>query len=355
MHLDDLTYNAIVNPQYKGWYQEQLAKGTAAGVDKTAEDAVKFDQALRSAEQSLTNLSSQAIDPLIKKLTEWTAALDAWMNKHPKEAAAIADTAGKALPSVIGGGMGRTAGLWLGWALGFGGGLLVSPGSSRGRRLRNSWTTSPVRTTQRPRPEARGFGGGCTGSWAALSAAHCSRASSALIRRARQRSRTGQAERLLPRHRTSTGRRFPTRTPCRFGLWKTRLMVSGGGGDYYGPGGGGRGGLMDRLRGRGAGGGSPSGSGPPGKTSDAMAYAMDQLRKEGVPEAHLRNAAAVLVGEAIAESGLRPGQVHDHGTGYGIYRARLGRRDKMAPEWLAANGYAKDFLEGQLDIWRTRR
>ena len=109
----------------------------------------------------------------------------------------------------------------------------------------------------------------------------------------------------------------------------------------------GRGGLMNRLHSRGAGGGSPSGEGPPGSTSGAMAAAMDQLRKEGVPEDKLHNAAAMLVGQAIAESGLRPGISHDHGTGYGVYGARLERRDAMLA-WLAANGYAKDSLEGQM-------
>jgi hypothetical protein len=117
-----------------------------------------------------------------------------------------------------------------------------------------------------------------------------------------------------------------------------------GGGGAGGEGGHGRGGLIDRLRGRGTGGGSPSGTGPPGKTADAMKFAMDQLRKEGVPEKNLKNAAAVMVGEAIAESGLRPTTVHDNGTGYGIYGARLERRDKMLA-WLQANGYPKDSLE----------
>ena len=83
-----------------------------------------------------------------------------------------------------------------------------------------------------------------------------------------------------------------------------------------------------------------------------MKFAMDQLRKEGVPEKNLKNAAAVMVGEAIAESGLRPSTVHDHGTGYGIYGARLGRRDKML-SWLQENGFAKDSLEGQTAAtWR---
>ncbi len=78
-----------------------------------------------------------------------------------------------------------------------------------------------------------------------------------------------------------------------------------------------------------------------------MAYAEDQLRKEGVPAASLHAAAAELVGQAIAESGLNPRQSHDSGTGYGIYGARLGRRDAMF-SWLAANGYPMDSAEGQM-------
>ncbi len=45
-----------------------------------------------------------------------------------------------------------------------------------------------------------------------------------------------------------------------------------------------------------------------------MAYAMDQLRREGVPESNLRQAAAHLVGQAHMESGLNPNTVHDQGT-----------------------------------------
>ena len=81
-------------------------------------------------------------------------------------------------------------------------------------------------------------------------------------------------------------------------------------------------------------------------TSVAMAAAMDQLRREGVPEANLRAAAAHLVGQAKAESNLNPTSTHDANTGYGIYSARLGRRDAML-SWLADNGYPKDSVEGQ--------
>jgi hypothetical protein len=83
-----------------------------------------------------------------------------------------------------------------------------------------------------------------------------------------------------------------------------------------------------------------------GNTSVAMSSMMDQLRKEGVPEANVRPAAALLVGQAQAESNLNPNLSHDQGTGYGIYGARLGRRTAML-EWLKGNGYAPNSLEGQ--------
>lgn len=83
-----------------------------------------------------------------------------------------------------------------------------------------------------------------------------------------------------------------------------------------------------------------------------MTWAMDQLRREGVPEAHLRQSAAHLVGQAFMESGLDPNKIHDQGTGYGIYGARdpspgRGRRTNML-RWLEANGYARNSAEGQM-------
>ena len=87
--------------------------------------------------------------------------------------------------------------------------------------------------------------------------------------------------------------------------------------------------------------------GAKGATGQAMTVAMDQLRKEGVPEANLRAAAAILVGQATAEFGLDPTKDHDGGTGHGIYGARLDRRDKMF-SWLDQNGFDHDSLEGQM-------
>jgi hypothetical protein len=88
-----------------------------------------------------------------------------------------------------------------------------------------------------------------------------------------------------------------------------------------------------------------SGALPP--NAGAMKQAMmDQLRKEGVPEAHLNAAASILLGQAMSESGLNPRAVHDQGTGYGIYGARLDRRDAML-KWLAENKFAPDSAEGQ--------
>ena len=89
------------------------------------------------------------------------------------------------------------------------------------------------------------------------------------------------------------------------------------------------------------------------RTADMMRYAMDQLRREGVPEDQLRTAAAHLVGQAHMESGLDPNKVHDGGTGYGIYGARdpggrgKQRRSEML-KWLRANGYAPNSAEGQM-------
>jgi hypothetical protein len=81
--------------------------------------------------------------------------------------------------------------------------------------------------------------------------------------------------------------------------------------------------------------------------SSMMATAIDELRNQGVPKANLKAAAAHLVGQAEAESGLNPRMTHDSGTGYGIYGARLGRRDAMLA-WLRAHGYAADSAEGQM-------
>jgi hypothetical protein len=134
----------------------------------------------------------------------------------------------------------------------------------------------------------------------------------------------------------------------------------GGGASGEGGGSGARGasraGVGARVR-HGHRGGGEGSNGPvaprdPHATSIAMKAAMDQLRKEGVPEPNLKVAAAHLVGQAEMESGLRPGLVHDNGTGYGIYGARLGRRDRML-SWLAANGYAKDSLK--CATWRMKR
>jgi hypothetical protein len=94
------------------------------------------------------------------------------------------------------------------------------------------------------------------------------------------------------------------------------------------------------------------GSAKAASRTSMMSYAMDQLRKEGVPEANLRAAAAHLVGQADMESGLDPNKSHDGGTGYGIYGARdpspgRGRKTNML-RWLKENGYAANSAEGQM-------
>jgi hypothetical protein len=79
----------------------------------------------------------------------------------------------------------------------------------------------------------------------------------------------------------------------------------------------------------------------------SMSVAMDELRKQGVPEANLRAAAAIMVGNASAESELIPQTRHEAGgTGYGIYGADPTRQRQMF-KWMAENGYNKDSLAGQ--------
>lgn len=146
-------------------------------------------------------------------------------------------------------------------------------------------------------------------------------------------------------------------SPGRFGI-----PVPGGRGAGSRRGGGGRmPSARDRARfgtsgGGGGGADTPRGSGAgtrgSARTGPMMAYAMDQLRREGVPEGKLRESAAHLVGQAHMESGLDPNKSHDGGTGYGIYGARdpspgRGRRTDMF-NWLEKNGYAKNSAEGQM-------
>jgi hypothetical protein len=135
-------------------------------------------------------------------------------------------------------------------------------------------------------------------------------------------------------------------------IWNASL---GGGGGFglprmqYGGGAGGGGSARDTdasgpmLKWDGGRGGSAKAA----SRAAMMSHAMDQLRKEGVPESNLRAAAAHLVGQADMESGLDPNKSHDGGTGYGIYGARLGRRTQMLA-WLKANGYAANSAEGQM-------
>lgn len=116
---------------------------------------------------------------------------------------------------------------------------------------------------------------------------------------------------------------------------------------------------LPRLAYRGGGGAVAAWEGGRGGSAGAatraamMSYAMDQLRKEGVPEEHLRAAAAHLVGQADMESGLDPNKRHDGGTGFGIYGARdpspgRGRKTDML-RWLKANGYAMNSAKGQME------
>jgi hypothetical protein len=153
---------------------------------------------------------------------------------------------------------------------------------------------------------------------------------------------------------------------ARRGLDWLKGLLPGGGGDgmpggwidkggFEGNAAGGGGGAAS---GGGGGGGAAGGGGKPAsgplraRQAEAMRVAMDQLRKEGVPDANLKQAAAHLVGQATVESGINPQATHDPDpsgkpTGYGIYGARLPRRDAMLA-WLKANNYAQDSLEGQM-------
>jgi Phage tail lysozyme len=78
----------------------------------------------------------------------------------------------------------------------------------------------------------------------------------------------------------------------------------------------------------------------------AKAAMKDQLVRDGLSPDKAEEASNLLAGQALSESELKPNTPHDNNTGYGIYGAGKGRRDKMF-KWLAANGYAKDSLEGQ--------
>ena len=124
-----------------------------------------------------------------------------------------------------------------------------------------------------------------------------------------------------------------TKAVSDFNQWMEKLQSSdspllGGAG---GGGAGGAGGVSAGGQPVPAGSPASTGSGPvipaTKRTGVAMQAAMDQLRKEGVPEGNLKAAAAMLVGEAQMEFGLDPTKIHDQGTGYGIYGARLSRGD----------------------------
>lgn len=79
----------------------------------------------------------------------------------------------------------------------------------------------------------------------------------------------------------------------------------------------------------------------------AMDAAESQLFIEGVPIKSLRAAAALIVGQAMMESGLNPKAVHDNGAGYGVFGARDDRLSRMY-EWLDSRVYSHDSLQGQI-------
>tara|TARA_R110000868_G_scaffold57548_4_gene177672 strand:- start:1884 stop:4244 length:2361 start_codon:yes stop_codon:yes gene_type:complete len=77
----------------------------------------------------------------------------------------------------------------------------------------------------------------------------------------------------------------------------------------------------------------------------------EQLKKDGYNAKDIKKVAAAFTGQVMAESSFDPNALHDkdksgNPTGYGIYGARLTRRDAML-EWLAKEGYEKNSLVGQ--------
>ena len=77
----------------------------------------------------------------------------------------------------------------------------------------------------------------------------------------------------------------------------------------------------------------------------------EQLKKDGYNAKDIKKVAAAFTGQVMAESTFDPNALHDkdksgNPTGYGIYGARLERRDAMLA-WLASEGYEKNSLVGQ--------
>lgn len=77
----------------------------------------------------------------------------------------------------------------------------------------------------------------------------------------------------------------------------------------------------------------------------------EQLKKDGYKAKDIKKVAAAFTGQVMAESTFDPNALHDRDksgnpTGYGIYGARLGRRDAMLA-WLAKEKYEKNSLVGQ--------
>jgi len=82
-------------------------------------------------------------------------------------------------------------------------------------------------------------------------------------------------------------------------------------------------------------------------TVSAMNIAINQLRKEGIPEKSLVYAAALMIGQAMTESYLNPNAWHDGFQGFGIYGAKNERKDDMFT-WLDHNKFEHNSLEGQI-------
>ena len=127
-----------------------------------------------------------------------------------------------------------------------------------------------------------------------------------------------------------------------------RNWITGSHDGEAGPGGGNGAGAGGHGSGNGFSGGPTDPSkGNGGRNGPIMAKFMeDELRKNGLNPEAAKYGAAALAGNAMQESNGNPTTIHDGGTGYGIYGARLIRMNRMLG-WMAQHGYARDSLEGQ--------
>jgi hypothetical protein len=308
----------------------------ASKIDENKDAALRFNIALLEWNITVQNLMTQAFGPLLKVTTE---LMDKWRNPIENKFRDFAEDialVSSALEKITSGnyleGLKQLGKAWWEWhplskLFPMGGEAAATPGSTAIARGMNAQfgtpsggPGSPAKTLEKSNEDLK--------------------RSTDELKRSNDKQTT-----LWERFVGALGQGGDTA-----GLGPGMGGVSAGGGGLGGAGalrefmgGGGGGSSIRRGAPTGGGGGRPVAG---AATSTAMRAAMDQLRQEGVPEPNLRAAAAHLVGQAQMESGLDPTKSHDQGTGYGIYGARLERRSKMF-NWLAANGYDRNSLEGQ--------